>query len=313
MGNFLSMSMLSQSFPPKSHFNPEDIPDLTGKVIIVTGGNTGIGYETIKALLPKNAKVYMASRSKDKAEAAIQKLKGETGKEAIFLQLDLASKDAVRKSAAEFKSKETELHVLFNSGGVMVPPVDQLTADGYDLQFGTNVVGHFLFTMELLPLLEAGAQSSADKTARIVNTSSSASVGYTINWEALKDTPERKKLGKELLYCQSKFANVVVSNELARRYADKGIVSTALNPGNLKTDLQRHLHPIVHYLLDLVMYTANYGALTQLWAGTSAEGAQLNGKYLIPWARVGDTRSEARDPKLGEQLWNWLVEETKTA
>jgi len=310
MGAYLSA--FSQTFPPASHFNPEDIPDLAGKVIIVTGGNTGIGYETIKALLPKNPKVYMASRSKEKAEAAIQKLKAETGKEALFLQLDLADKAAVRRAAAEFKSKESELHVLFNSGGVMTPPVDQLTADGYDLQFGTNVIGHFLLTMELLPLLEAGAKSSSDGTARVVNTSSSGSLGYTINWDALKDTPKRKKLGTGLLYFQSKFANVVFANELARRYGDKGIVSTALNPGNLRTDLQRHLHPVVAFFINLLLYPANYGALTQLWVGTSSEGASLNGKYLIPWARVGKTRSEARDPKLGEKLWNWLVEETKT-
>jgi retinol dehydrogenase-12 len=89
----------------------------------------------------------------------------------------------------------------------MVPPIEQLTNDGYDLQFGTNVVGHFLFTTELLPLLEAGAKSSSDGTARIVNTSSSASLGYTINWEALKDTPQRKKVGNQLLYCQSKFVS----------------------------------------------------------------------------------------------------------
>jgi len=310
MGAYLSM--FSQSFPPNSKFNPDtDIPDLTGKVIIVTGGNTGIGYETIKALLPKNARVYMASRSREKAEAAIQRLKEETGKEALFLELDLADKAAVRRAAEEFKSKESELHVLFNSGGVMVPPIEQLTKDGYDLQFGTNVVGHFLFTMELLPLLEAGAKSSSDGTARIVNTSSSASLGYTINWEALKDTPQRKKVGNQLLYCQSKFGNVLVANELARRYADKGIVSTALNPGNLRTDLQRHLGSVQSWILNKILYPAHYGALTQLWAGTSAEGAGLNGKYLIPWARVGSTRSEARDPKLGEKLWDWLVEETK--
>jgi NAD(P)-dependent dehydrogenase (short-subunit alcohol dehydrogenase family) len=89
----------------------------------------------------------------------------------------------------------------------MVPPVEMLTRDGYDLQFGTNVIGHFLLTTELLPLLEAGAQSSSDKTARIVNTSSSASVFYTINWNALNDTPERKRLGNQILYAQSKFVS----------------------------------------------------------------------------------------------------------
>jgi len=193
----------------------------------------------------------------------------------------------------------------------MVPPVEQLTKDGYDLQFGTNVIGHFLLTTELLPLLEAGAQSSPDKTARIVNTSSSTSEFYTINWDTLKDTPERIRLGNQMLYCQSKFANIVMSNEFARRFANKGIVSNALNPGNIRTDLQRHLDSIAGWFVDLILYPAPYGALTQLWAGVSPEGAYLNGEYLIPWARVGQVRPEARDPRIGERLWNWLVEETK--
>ncbi|KIO23027.1 hypothetical protein M407DRAFT_215532, partial [Tulasnella calospora MUT 4182] len=134
---------LDQAYPPKSKFDPSrDMPDLTGKVIIVTGGNTGIGKHTIRALLNKNAKVYMASRSKERAEKAIADLKQETGKDAIFLELDLASLDKVTKAAKEFMSKEPALHILFNSGGVMVPPIEQVTEDGYDLQFGTNVLGH---------------------------------------------------------------------------------------------------------------------------------------------------------------------------
>jgi len=193
----------------------------------------------------------------------------------------------------------------------MAPPVEMLTKDGYDLQFGTNVIGHFLFTRELIPALEAAAITSPDKTARIVNTASAASLFYTLSFDTFKDTPARKKLFKELLYAQSKFGIVVMANEFARRYADKGIVSTSLNPGNLRTDLQRHLDPVSGFLLGLILHPAPYGALTQLWAGTSPEGAQLNGKYLIPWARVGQTRSKARDRKLGEKLWNWLEEETK--
>ena len=105
MGQILThLRMLyDQSFPPKPTWGVNDIPDLTGKVIIVTGGNTGIGYETIKALLPKNATVYMASRNRSKAEEAIRKLKEETGKEAMFLEVDLADLKMVKKAADEFK------------------------------------------------------------------------------------------------------------------------------------------------------------------------------------------------------------------
>ncbi|KAJ7110090.1 NAD(P)-binding protein [Mycena epipterygia] len=305
-------SYLAQSFPPKSQFTVDEIPDLTGRVILVTGGNGGIGYEIIKVLLTKNAKVYMLSRSKERAEAAISRLKSETGKEALFIQLDLADLDSVRKAVDEFKSKETQVDVLFNNGGVMNTPIEQLTTQGFDMQFGTNVIGHYVLTKRLLPLLMAGAQSSPDKKARVVHQSSSAQLFVdTIDLEALTDGPARRKLGKEKIYMQSKFANVVLSNELARRYGDKGLVSASGNPGNLKTDLQRHTPGAFMMLFGWLFSPAPFGALTPLYAGVSPASVDLNGKYLIPWARVGAMRKEAADPKLGEQLWNWLEEHTK--
>jgi len=309
-----TLQIMSESFPPKSHFVPDrDVPDMTGKVVIVTGGNTGIGKWTVDALLRKNATVYMASRTRSRAEEAIAELKGKTGKEAIFLELDLANLDSVTKAANEFKSKESALHVLFNSGGVMMPPVDQLTANGYDLQFGTNCLGHAHFTMLLIPELIAGAKSSPDGKARVINTSSSASYGagpVGINWNALTNTPERTKVGRVQLYNHSKYGNVVFSNELAKRYADQGIVSNALNPGNLRTELQRHVHPILDRMLGLTLYTADYGALTQLWAGTSPETKDFNGKWLIPWARTGYL-GPSKDPQLGEKLWDWIEQQRK--
>ncbi|KAH8115062.1 NAD-binding protein [Phellopilus nigrolimitatus] len=301
-----------QSRPPAPAFNIDDIPDLSGKVIIVTGGNTGVGKETILALLRKNAKVYMASRSQPKAEAAIAELKAQTGREALFLELDLASLKGIKKAAEEFQSKETQLHILFNNGrvppGVMIPPIEQLTADGYDLQFGTNCLGHFYFTKLLLPTLIETAKSTPDKHVRVVTTSSSGHLlhGRGFSWDTLKDSPARKKWSTAALYAQSKFGNVVVARELARRYADEGIVSISVNPGNLKTDLQRHAGN-----QTLMCFPAPFGALTQLWGATMPETAELNGKYLIPWARLGEPRADTQDPKTGEQLWDWLEEQVK--
>ncbi|EED81510.1 predicted protein [Postia placenta Mad-698-R] len=278
MGNALSNAL--QAFPPKSKFSTDQIPDLSGQVIIV----------------------YMASRSKDKADTAIQELKAQTdGKEAIFLELDLGNLASVRKAAED---KETELHVLVNNAGVMWPPVDHLTSDGYDLQFGTNVLGHFFFTKLLIPALVAGAGASQDQHSRIVNVSSSASYLETLHWNTFKDSAERKKMSPNALYCQSKFGNVVVAREFAKRYADKGIVSTSLNPGNIETDLLRYVSPLKRRLLNLLLYPASQGALTQLWAGTMPETLDYNGKFLIPWARVGRCRKEAYDDQIGERLWN---------
>ncbi|TDL27094.1 NAD-binding protein [Rickenella mellea] len=313
MGNAMwAMRLLiDQSFPPKSKFNVEDIPDLTGKIVIVTGGNTGVGKETIKALLQHNAKVYMASRSKEKAEEAIADLKEDTGKDAIFLQLDLASLDAVKKATEEFASKETKLHILFNNGGVMFPPVKEVTTDGYDLQFGTNVIGHFYFTKLLLPTLLETAKTSPDGKVRVVNTSSSMHMFANLHFDTFRDGKKRAQMRTTKLYAQSKLGNVAFARELARRYGDQGIVSTSLNPGNLKTDLQRHVPSLLRKILDLSLYPAPYGALTQLYAGTSPGGADLNGKYLIPWARVGTARKDSSDPETGVSLWEWLEEQVK--
>jgi NAD(P)-dependent dehydrogenase (short-subunit alcohol dehydrogenase family) len=305
-------SFFKESFPPNSKFTPENIPDLSGKVIIVTGANTGVGKETAKALLAHNAKVYMSARSQEKAEQAIKDLKEQTGKEGIFLKLDLADLKSVKSAAEEFQSKEKELHVLFNNAGVMAPPIDQLTAQGYDLQFGTNVLGHFYLTKLLLPTLIAGAQSSPDGKARIVNTSSFASrVAGTVDFNTLKDTAVRKKKGTQGMYTQSKLGNVLLSNELARRYGDQGIISTSLNPGNLRSDLQRHLSGIQNFFVSLMLNPASFGALTQLWAGTSPEGLELNGKYLVPWARIGVPNPITEDPKLAEELWKWMEEQVE--
>ncbi|KAG2034533.1 hypothetical protein BDR03DRAFT_924035 [Suillus americanus] len=309
MGNHLSL--LGQSFPSKSSFHVNDIPDLTGKVMIVTGANTGIGKETAKTLLIHNAKVYVAARSQEKADVAIKDLKNSTGKEALFLKLDLADLKSVKASVEEYLSKETKLDVLFNSAGVMFPPKEWLTVDGYDLQFGTNVLGHFYFTKLLLPTLIATAKSAPDGKARVITTSSSAHVLNGLTFSAFKDSPARKKMSTAQLYGQSKTGNVVQAFELARRYSSEGIVSIPLNPGNIKTDLARHMPSFLRSILNLFLYDVEHGALTQLYAGTVPEAVELNGKYLVPWARVGPTRQDARDPKIGEALWEWLEEQVK--
>jgi len=316
MGN-----IYSQTFPPVSLFAVEQIPDLTGQVMIVTGGNAGVGKETCKALLNKNAKVYLAARSKSKADAAIEWLKQETGGKApIFLELDLANLDSVRKSADEFKSKEQELHVLFNNAGVMMPPVADRTADGYDLQFGTNVLGHYFFTMLLLPTLIHTAKNSplANGHARVINTSSSAVYFVPkqgMVWEILGTDEASKaacrKLGSQPLYFQSKLGNVLFSNELAKRYGDQGIVSASLNPGNLKTELGRHASALFSALTSFLVYPASYGALTQLWAGTTPDAEQFQGKFLIPWARWGDPGAQGKDEAAAERLWDWMEEQVK--
>ncbi|KAJ7732361.1 NAD-P-binding protein [Mycena maculata] len=305
-------STWSMFFPPKPEWSVNEIPDLTGQVMIVTGGNTGIGKETVKALLQHNAKVYIAGRTESRVLAAIKDLEAQTGKTAEFIRLDLADLNSVKHAAEEFKQKETQLNVLFNNGGVMWPPLDQLTSQNIDLVFGTNVLGHFYFTKLLLPTLLATA--AAGNTARIIHTSSSGALFHPqkdgINYNTLLDGPARTKAGAVYLYGQSKLGNVFVSNELARRYGDQGIVSISLNPGNLRTELARHEKSQIKIkLISMLCYPVPMGALTQLWAGTTKEAASHNGGFLQPWARIGTLPSSSTDPAACKALWNWLEEQ----
>ncbi|KAJ7281478.1 hypothetical protein C8J57DRAFT_1297756 [Mycena rebaudengoi] len=303
------LDIISQSFPPKTKFTENDVPDLAGKVCIVTGGNSGVGKETVRVLLNHNAKVYMASRSPEKAQKAISELKEKTGKDAIFLQLDLGDLKSIKASAAEFLEKETALHILFNNGGVMMPPVEDRTSDGYDLQFGTNVLGPFYFTKLLLPALFA-----AEK-ARVVNTSSGMHLMNKLDFRIILDDEKRKKAGAQSLYALSKFAFVAYSAELARRYSDQGLVVVSLHPGVIKTDLHRHmsgaLGAVIGIMERTILHDVSFGALTQLYGGTAKEGADLNGKYLIPWARVGKPHPDTQSLKLGTELWDWMEEQVK--
>ncbi|KAF5337980.1 hypothetical protein D9758_014328 [Tetrapyrgos nigripes] len=313
-----SSGFISDALPPKPKWTTKDMPYMSGKVIIVTGGNSGIGKETVKALLEHNAKVYLAARSRAKAEAAIEELRKETGREAIWLQLDLADLLSIKAAAAEFSSKESELHVLFNNAGVMAPKIEDVTAQGFDLQFGTSVLGvepsfitlhgHFYFTKLLLPILLLTARRSPDGKVRIVNTSSNAHTGCNkLNHESFWDGAVRRKMSSYSdLYPQSKLANVIFSNELARRYGDQGIVSTSLHPGVQATDLQRTFPKPVKVVMDaLVFHPAAMGAFTQLYAGTSIEGTGLNGKYLRPWARIGKASPASDDIEECRKLWKW--------
>ncbi|KAF7793902.1 hypothetical protein EIP86_005024 [Pleurotus ostreatoroseus] len=314
----VSMSnILCQMFPPKPKWTTEDIPDLTGKVCLVTGGNTGIGKETCKRLLMKNAIVYMAARSQHKAEEAIKGLKEETGKEARFLQLDLADLDSVKRSAEEFKQHEEKLNVLFLNAGVMVPPIEQLTSQGYDMQFGTNVLGHFLFLKLLYPLLSASSSPSAP--ARLIWTASSVNYYFRppIKFDTLEDGQARRALGVTQLYCQSKFATVLLVKHLAKTCKDDGVIVIVVDPGNIKSDLQRYgpdsaikgaLRSAMH---SMILHPVELGALTQLYCGTAPEAADYNGRYLRPWARLGEPHKGTNDVQAQEEMWDYCDGEVK--
>ncbi|KAJ7455112.1 NAD-P-binding protein [Mycena latifolia] len=307
-------SIRASIFPPK--FLPErDMPDLSGKITLVTGGNSGIGYQTVKQLLLKNAKVYLAARSPEKAADAIKRLEEETNKTAIFLQLDLADLPSVRKAAETFLAQESRLDILFNNGGVMTSPPEQLTAQNHDLQFGTNVIGHFFFTELLIPALTKSYEESKIP-ARVLNTSSighQLAPGDGIEFISLKGGPERdawvKKAGGRL-YGESKIGNVFISNYFTKKYADV-LVSCAVHPGAIRTELGRHSPGWLKALSTLLFYPAPMGAYTQLWGATVATPVEINGQFLIPFGKVGAADKRASNEKLQAEVISYIQEQVE--
>ncbi|KZT56923.1 NAD(P)-binding protein, partial [Calocera cornea HHB12733] len=300
------------------------IPDLAGKVMFVTGGNTGIGKEMCKQLFSKGAKVFLSARSASKAKEAIHDLRQTTGKAAIFLQMDLANLASIRKAAELFLAMEDQLHVLFNNAGVMSPPVANLTADGYDLQFATNVLGHYLFCWLLIPLLIRTYERTGTPT-RLIVTGSSVEKYFSgpIQFDTFTDTPGRIKLGTRRLYMQSKYGNVMLATELARRYTDRGVVVIGLDPGNIQTDLQCGASPTANgFLIDhTILHPLPFGARSQLYAGTMPEAEKLSGKvrwgplhcqssdqpYFVPGALGAAWQNpKTQDEEECKKLWNWL-------
>ncbi|KAJ6515507.1 NAD-P-binding protein [Mycena sanguinolenta] len=313
----------SEKWPPKPIWNAQDVPDLAGKIFLCTGGSTGIGRETCRVLVDHNAKVYLASRSEAKARAAIDDVCKSTGKTDIhFLQIDLADLVSVRKAAEEFISKEQELHVLINNGGLLYAPgIGPVTAQSYDVQFGVNTLGHYFLTMLLMPTLlrtAKGEMSGTPCSVRIVAVSSDAhemtAPKQGIVWESLQKGDAalraRKKLTGTRLYGQSKLGMVLISSELARRYGDQGIIAISLHPGGVKSELLRNVHPIIAWIVEKTrQYPVSLGSITSLYAATSEEALELNGEYLTSWARRQVPSKHAYNNDMIERLWKWCEEQ----
>ncbi|KAL1739731.1 NAD(P)-binding protein [Schizophyllum fasciatum] len=297
-------------FPPKPKFSPNDIPDLTGKVIFVTGGNEGIGKEIIQVLLQHNATVYMATRTAQRAQQAIEEFQRATGRAPIYLHLNLGDLKTVKSAVEGFLARESRLDVLINNAGVMIPPKEELTKDGYDLTFGTNVLGHFLLTRLLLPILQAtGAQG---EPARIVTMTSVVRLVGLLDFPTTIPGRARDSTSDWVLYFQSKLADEILALELARRYGEKGIVSIGTAPGTLNTSLwlaQKRKSPLQYKFSQMRLKPPHLGALTPLYAATMPQAKGWNGKTSRPYGLDAGENPLAMDPALGRDLWAWCEEQ----
>jgi len=259
-----------------SNWNTADIPDQTGRTAVITGANTGLGYETAAALAAKGAHVVLAVRNLDKGQEAVRRIEQATPAARVDLQqLDLTSLESIRAATEQLKSTHDKLDLLINNAGVMFTP-KSTTKDGFELQFGTNHLGHFAFTGLLLDrVLETPG-------SRIVTVSS---VGHRFARNGIRfdDLQWEQSYNRYLAYGQSKLANLMFTYELQRRLAGTDTIAAAAHPGGSRTELTRNLPPLLGAasgLLEPLFQEAAMGALPTLRAAT--DPGVLGGQYFGP-------------------------------
>ena len=297
--------------------------DLSGKTVFITGANSGLGKESARAMASKGAHVVMAGRDQAKLDAAVAEIRAEQPDAQLETILcDLGSLEAIRASTAEANERFEAIDLLINNAGVMACPLSH-TTDGFEMQFGTNHLGHFALTKGLMPLLEKGANSSGG--GRIVNLSSR---GHQMGPVDLEDPNFTDRPYNEWAsYGQAKTANVLFTVGLEKRLSDKGIHAFAVHPGGIETNLGRHLSQEQRDALTERVTTADpnfewktipQGAATQVWAATSPELDGRGGLYcedcnvaqVDDESRVSGVRSYAVDAANAEALWTLSEELT---
>ncbi|KAL8303185.1 hypothetical protein RB597_005208 [Gaeumannomyces tritici] len=322
------IGLVKQVFPGKPNFKQDDLPDLTNKVIIVTGSNTGVGKELAQILYARNAHVYVMARSEDKSQKAMDDIRAavpQSQGRLTFLRLDLADLPAVKAAANEFTRREQRLDVLFHNAGVAFPEAGSRTAQGTELVLGVNVLGPFLLTRLLTPMVGATAAlpSSPKGSVRVVWVASSAA--EAVSPKALKGALAGwEGLSKPNQYFYSKLCNYLHAAEFAARHRGEHILSASLNPGNLDSELWRTQGRVTLFLMrKTILYPSVYGAYTCLFAGFSPEiNLETTGSHVAPWGRLwqghiskemadaGKRKSEGGSG-IASEFWDWSEEQIK--
>ncbi|GAA3683104.1 SDR family oxidoreductase [Nocardioides ginsengisoli] len=276
--------------------------DLRDQTFLVTGANTGIGKETVRVLALRGARIVLAGRSAEKTKAAIDEITAETGNARLdHLPLDLGDLTSVRAAAQQFLDSGERLDVLINNAGLAGKR--GMSASGFELAFGTNHVGPFLFTELLRDHVVASGPG------RIVNV---ASTGHYrakgIDWEAVRRPSVTRTAFDE--YCVSKLANVLHAQELGRRLEGTGVTTYSLHPGAIASDVWREVPFGLRHLMKLFMKSPAEGAKTSLYCATSPDVADETGRYY-------DNEREKQPssvvtPELAAELWErsekWVAE-----
>ncbi|WP_296720824.1 oxidoreductase [Erythrobacter sp.] len=286
--------------------------DLSGQTVFITGANSGLGQEAARAMAARGAHVVMAGRDQGKLDEAVAAIRGEHPDAQLdTIVCDLGNLESIRAATSRARQRFDKIDILINNAGVMASPLMH-TADGFELQFGTNHLGHFALTGELMPLIERGT------TKRIVNLSSRAHHMAPTNL----DDPnfEQRDYNPWVSYGNAKTANVLFTVELERRYALRDIHAYAVHPGGINTNLSRHLDEEMTAALiervkksddNFAFKTIPQGAATTCWAATAPELEGKGGVYcedchvaeVDDESSAGGVRSYALDPDSARRLW----------
>jgi NAD(P)-dependent dehydrogenase (short-subunit alcohol dehydrogenase family) len=306
----------------------ENIPSQAGKRVLITGANSGIGYHTALKLALKGAEVLLACRDQKRGETAADRLRTEVpGASVELVILDLASLASVRAVAAEEVARGLPLDLLINNAGVMAPPKRQETKDGFELQFGTNVLGHFALTGLLMPALERSAAKATNELQRprVVTVASIAHKRGRINFDDLQSIRSYSPMAA---YQQSKLADLMFALEMERRLEapSSALMSLAVHPGVAETNLFKvgsgkglaHVaEQVIAHTIGALLNSDAEGALPTLYAATAPEAA--GGGYYGPQGfqemrggDVGDAKfaPQARDAAAAARLWDICEELT---
>ncbi|XP_071783329.1 dehydrogenase/reductase SDR family member 13-like [Centroberyx gerrardi] len=276
---------------------------MAGKTVIVTGGNSGIGKATARHLARRGARVILACRSQDKAEAAISEIKQVTGStDVVFMQLDLSSLKSVRSFAENFLKTESRLDLLINNAGLVA---DGRTEDGFGVEFGVNHLGHFLLTHLLLQRLQDGGGG------RVVTLSSMAHRWGRIDFEALAANRDlgtgRYSWQFFQAYCSSKLCNVLFTQELAKRLAGSAVTCYSVHPGIVRTELSRHVSlwqkVFIEPVARLLFLDPEAGAQTTLHCALQEGIEPLSGRYFSCCAEQ-EVGAAAKDAAVARKLWD---------
>jgi NAD(P)-dependent dehydrogenase (short-subunit alcohol dehydrogenase family) len=277
-----------------------DIPSENGKNIIITGSNSGIGLEAATVLSRKGANVIMAVRSLDKGKEAIAQIKRIVPNAKIdLMRLDLGDLDSIRSFATAYKAKYTTLDVLMNNAGIMVPPKREATKQGFEIQFGTNHLGHFALTGLLLDVIKKTPKAVVATQSSIMHKIGADIHFDDLNWE--------KSYDKSKAYAQSKLANLLFTYELERQFKAHHInaTATASHPGYTETNLQRTSgFFVINIMNKIVAQKVEIGALPILRAAT--DRSLKGGEYLGP-TRIMETRGYPEIVKSSDKSYDQVV------